>query len=57
LKLKAFSEHRLPFREQIARQFAAPISTSVARGRLMAAYSRIGQSMAALRKTPDLYSA
>jgi len=37
--------------------FAALIATLVARGRLMAAYSRIGQRMAAFGKTPDLYRA
>jgi hypothetical protein len=39
------------------RPFAALIPTLVARGHLAAPYSRIGQSMAALRKTPDLYRA
>jgi len=37
--------------------FAALIATLVARGCLTEAYSRIGQSMTALRKTTDLYSA
>jgi hypothetical protein len=46
--LIAFFDSRKP------RPFAALIATLVARGRLMPAYSRIGQSMAALRKTPDL---
>jgi hypothetical protein len=36
--------------------FVALIATLVARGRLMAAYSKIGQSMAALGKTQDLRS-
>jgi hypothetical protein len=39
------------------RSFAALIATLVAHGRLTATYSRIGQSMTALRKTPDLYRA
>jgi len=46
--LIAFFDSRKP------RPFAALIATLVARGRLTPAYSRIGQSMAALRKTPDL---
>jgi len=37
--------------------FGALIATLVERGRLTAAYSRIGQRMAAFGKTPDLYRA
>jgi len=37
--------------------FAALMATLVARGCLTEAYSRIGQSMTALRKTTGLYSA
>jgi hypothetical protein len=45
------------FESSKPQQFAALIATLVARGRLMAAYSRIGQRMAAFGKTPDLYRA
>jgi hypothetical protein len=45
-------------RQQQATPFAAPDFRLWSHAeRLMAAYSRIGQSTAALRKTPDLYRA